>query len=226
MIAEEAMTLAAADGAAIEARLARPAGAATGIVIAHPHPLYGGDMDNPVVVRVAEVCAELGLATLRFNFRGVGGSTGRHDDGRAEQLDMEAALAAVRAVVAEPAGVVLAGYSFGSVVAAKVALRDRGLGGLLLIGPPVAVAGTTAFQALRDVGAPLLIVAGGEDQYCSGEALDHLRRDLPAAAIRVIDGANHFFFGKLYPFGETVRTWVDGLRTGAAGAASPSQPTE
>src|SRR5207253_10394570 len=65
-------TVAVARDIVLEGRLAVPAGARAGVVICHPHPLYGGDMDNPVVVRVQEVCAELGLATLRFNFRGVG----------------------------------------------------------------------------------------------------------------------------------------------------------
>src|SRR3989442_4262260 len=81
MIPEQPATLAVAPDVALESRLAVPPGAPAGVVICHPHPLYGGDMDNPVVVRVQEVCADLDLATLRFNFRGVGGSGGSHRGG-------------------------------------------------------------------------------------------------------------------------------------------------
>lgn len=211
MIAEQAVTLTAGDGAALEARLAVPVDPAAGIVIAHPHPLYGGDMDNPVVVRVAEVCAELGLATLRFNFRGVGASTGRHDGGRAEQADVDAALRRVRDAVGTPAPVILAGYSFGAVVAAHVGARDTGLAGLLLIAPPVAIAEPAPFHALRGSATPMLIVAGSHDEYCPRKAVESLGRELSGAAVTVIEGANHFFFGKLYPFGEAVRQWVGGL---------------
>src|SRR3989442_13069998 len=85
MISEQSVVIDVSQQLTLEARLAVPASPGGGIVICHPHPLYGGDMDNPVVVRVQEVCAELGLATLRFNFRGVGGSGGTHGGGVAEQ---------------------------------------------------------------------------------------------------------------------------------------------
>ena len=76
MIPEQPTRLAVATDLSLEALLAVPDTPSAGVVICHPHPLYGGDMDNPVVVRVQEVCAGLGLATLRFNFRGVGDSGG------------------------------------------------------------------------------------------------------------------------------------------------------
>ena len=92
MIAERPTTV-PAGAETLEARLAVPAGARLGVVVSHPHPLYGGDMDSPVVARIVESCAGRGLATLRFNFRGVGASTGRHDEGRGEQDDVRASLA-------------------------------------------------------------------------------------------------------------------------------------
>src|SRR6266480_5922293 len=92
MISEQPAVIDVSQQLTLEARLAVPASPGGGIVICHPHPLYGGDMDNPVVVRVQEVCAELGLATLRFNFRGVGGSSGTHGGGLGEQDDTRAAL--------------------------------------------------------------------------------------------------------------------------------------
>src|SRR3990172_254396 len=98
-------------------RHAAPPGASAGVVICHPHPLYGGDMDNPVVVRVQEACAAEGLATLRFNFRGVGGSSGTHGEGGGEQDDARAALEALEQK-AGTAALAIAGYSFGAWIAA------------------------------------------------------------------------------------------------------------
>src|SRR5512132_3750608 len=83
-------------GPRLEARLMESPAAAAGVVLCHPHPLYGGDMDNPVIIRAAEVAQVLGVSTLRFNFRGVGDSTGAHDEGRGEQDDCRAALALLR----------------------------------------------------------------------------------------------------------------------------------
>ena len=96
MIPEQPTRLAVATDLSLEALLAVPDTPGAGVVICHPHPLYGGDMDNPVVVRVQEVCAGLGVATLRFNFRGVGGSGGAHAGGIGEQDDTRAALEALR----------------------------------------------------------------------------------------------------------------------------------
>src|SRR5437867_11868489 len=92
MIPEQPVSLSVGADLSLEALLAIPDAPSAGVVICHPHPLYWGDMDNPVVVRVQEVCAELGLATLRFNFRGVGGSGGTHGGGVAEQDDARIAL--------------------------------------------------------------------------------------------------------------------------------------
>ena len=203
MISEHDAVLSVAAGPALEARLALPEAPSGGIVICHPHPLYGGDMDNPVVVRVAEVCGALGLATLRFNFRGVGGSTGLHDDGRGEQGDVEAALDHLAGLIGDTP-LTLAGYSFGAAMAVSVAARRQGLAGLALIAPPLA----TRDLPLAAVAGPVLVVAGTTDEYCPVEALERLRGALPRAAIRTIDGANHFFFGKLFPLGEAIGEWA------------------
>jgi uncharacterized protein len=77
MITERPVTLDGSAGVALEASLALPAGATAGVVVCHPHPLYGGDMDNPLVLDVRDTCHHAGLATLRFNFRGTGRSTAR-----------------------------------------------------------------------------------------------------------------------------------------------------
>lgn len=218
MIAEQALTLPSEEGAVLEARLAVPLGAAAGIAVCHPHPLYGGDMDNPVVVRTVEVCADLGLATVRFNFRGVGASTGTHGGGRAEEADVEAALHALRAALDPGPAIALAGYSFGAAVAAQVVGRSPGsVAGLALIAPPVAFMGEAPFVRLATVTLPLLVVAGNQDEYCPAPALDAIRQRLPQATVHVIDGANHFFFGKLFALGEAVAGWARRLLPREAG---------
>jgi len=216
MIAEQPATLATSDGVALEARIALPDAPRGAIVVCHPHPLYGGDMDNPVVVRVQEVCAGLGFATLRFNFRGVGGSTGTHDQGRGEQHDVEAALAHLEGQVGG-VPLAIAGYSFGSVVAARVAARRPGLAGLVLVAPPVDLSGFEAFDGLATFGGSLLVVAGDGDEYAGRKSLDELVRRLPGASVTLIEGANHFFFGKLYPLGEAVAGWAARLEAGQPG---------
>src|SRR6266849_4575887 len=92
---EEPLVVSVPGGPSLEGRLALVPAPKGGFVLCHPHPLYGGDMDNPVVIRAAEVVREAGHATLRFNFRGVGSSTGSHDKGAGEQDDVRAAVAAL-----------------------------------------------------------------------------------------------------------------------------------
>jgi alpha/beta superfamily hydrolase len=218
MIAEQPAGLATADGVSLEARLALPDAPAGALVIAHPHPLYGGDMDNPVVVRVAEVCRARAWATLRFNFRGVGGSGGTHGGGRAERQDVEAALVHLASAVPAGTPLVLAGYSFGAVVAAGVAAGRRDtLAGLLLVAPALAMTGDEPLRALGPRGLPVLVVAGDRDEYCPTPALEALAGRWPTLEVRIIPGANHFFFGKLYPLGEVVEAWAGGLEARQAG---------
>jgi len=182
-----------------------------GAVICHPHPLYGGDMDNPVVVRALEICAELGLATLRFNFRGVGTSTGAHDEGKGEQDDVRTALDAVGA---EPGirTLALLGYSFGAWAGALAASRHASVTAQALIAPPLA---HYAFDALGTRRIPTLVLCGTRDVYCPAPDLERLAERFSWIQSRVIDGADHFFLGKLYPLGEALREW---LRDAVAGS--------
>jgi alpha/beta superfamily hydrolase len=210
MINERRVALAVRAGVTLDGRLAAPLDATAGVVLCHPHPLYGGDMDNPVVIRAAEVCHEAGLATLRFNFRGVGGSTGAHDEGRGEQDDLRAALADLGAALPAGARLAAAGYSFGATITARVA-GATALAGLALIAPPLAIRGLDAFGDLVRFSGPLLIVAGTADQYCPPEALARLGQTLPGATVRTVEGADHFFLGKLYPLGEIVTGWARAL---------------
>jgi alpha/beta superfamily hydrolase len=214
MIAEQAVSLATSDGVTLEARMALPATVRGAIVVCHPHPLHGGDMDNPVVVRAVEVCANVGFATLRFNFRGVGRSSGTHDAGRAEQNDVAAALGHLAGVVGPMVPRVLAGYSFGAAVVATLVGTGgppEALAGIILIAPPLAMARTTPWTALASFKGPVLAVAGDADHICPGAELQAFARAVPGATVRTIPGADHFFFGKLYPLGEILATWAETL---------------
>jgi uncharacterized protein len=207
MISEDTVALSVGGGVTLEARLAAPPAATVGFIACHPHPLYGGDMDNPVVVRAVEVARALGCATLRFNFRGVGASTGAHGGGTAEQHDVLAALDHLRGVVSSDAIMIVAGYSFGAMVSAHVAARGA-VDALALIAPPIGI-GDYRELPLFPATLPVGIVVGSEDEYCSRAAIERLRVELPGARIDVVDGANHFFFGKLFPLGEALRSWLD-----------------
>lgn len=180
---------------------------AAGVVVTHPHPLYGGDMENAVVEAVVRVYRSRGYSTLRFNFRGVGMSRGSYDDGRGEQEDVRSAL---RFLAAQGANKIdLAGYSFGAwvnLLANPVAARPERL---ILISPPV------AFLDFSSVGftPPLkLVVAGSRDQFAPPE---QIRRLLPGwnpeARLEVVAGADHFYWG----YGEALETILGDFLAGA-----------
>jgi alpha/beta superfamily hydrolase len=212
MINERKVTLAVAPDVILDGHLAVPSPVRGGVALCHPHPLYGGDMENPVVVRAAEVCAAAGLATLRFDFRGVGASTGAHDEGRGEQDDLLAALGHVDRAI--PPGLPLAalGYSFGAAIAARVAIKRASAGaaltGVALVAPALAVAALADLDGLASVSGRILIAAGTNDSYCPLDALKRLGSAVPNATVRTVEGADHFFFGKLYPLGEIVGAWA------------------
>lgn len=206
----------------LEARLGWPAVPAAGVVLCHPHPLYGGDMENPVIVRAVEVCRAAGLATLRFSFRGIGKSGGIHEKGEGERHDVTAALDFLedRLGRAQPLGVI--GYSFGAWVGGQVACADARVGALALIAPPLAF---YDFGFLAGRGVQLL-VAGSRDPYCPRPAFEALASRIPGVVATVIQEAGHFFFGKLYPLGEAVAAWAhrflgaspgNAVRTGRSG---------
>jgi alpha/beta superfamily hydrolase len=169
----------------IECAVDEPAGSPRGLaLIAHPHPLFGGTLDNKVVQTLARAFVELGYTAWRPNFRGVGASEGRHDGGRGEVEDLAAVLA--HAGTGRP---VLAGFSFGAAMAAKLGARlacER----LVLVG--VAVTN----QQVPPVAAGTLVIHGEVDETIPLAAvLDWARpQELP---VLVLPGADHFFHRKL-----------------------------
>ena len=159
-------------------------------VIAHPHPLYGGTMHNPVVFHVDRELHRAGVTTLRFNFRGVGASEGAHDEGRGEVDDVAAAAAWLRGN-SPPAPLILAGYSFGSRAGLQQALRDPAVAGVLAIGLPVRL---WDFRELRSLRRPFGVVQGSLDPFGSPEAVVTAVAGMdPPAVVRILEGADHFF---------------------------------
>ena len=200
MIPEEAVRFGAPGGPPLDGVLARPPGATHGVVVCHPHPLYGGDMDNPVVLALAQACIDEGLATLRFDFRGVGRSGGAHDGGVGEREDVRAALDLLERRLQTAPGI--AGYSFGAVMAAAVAGSGHRLAGVALVAPPA-----STIARLTGV-SPLLVVAGSQDHVCSPAAMDAWRAALPEGSVVVLPGADHFFSGGLAPLRTTLAAWA------------------
>ncbi len=170
----------------IECAVDKPDSPARGIaLIAHPHPLFGGTLDNKVVQTLARALLDLGYETWRPNFRGVGETEGVHDEGRGELEDLEVVLRAAKAE-----RFVLAGFSFGASLQARLAQRTKpewlvlvGLGITRLEAPPVPT-GTLVIHGENDDTVPLAAV------------LDWARpQELPVV---VVPGADHFFHRKLH----------------------------
>jgi alpha/beta superfamily hydrolase len=176
-------------GLRLAGALARTTGGRA-VIIAHPHPLYGGDMDNPVVRAIQQAYLNQGFSTLRFNFRGVGASEGCFGNGVGERADVQAALAWAAGL--GMTDIDLAGYSFGAWVNAGIGADCRRM---VMVSPPV---------AFMDFGPPVaierlsLIVTGGRDEIAPPALIDRCRaRWNPAAAFEVIPGADHFYTGFL-----------------------------
>ncbi len=165
-----------------------------GVVITHPHPLYGGTMRNPVVETVQIAYAQHGYATLRFNFRGVGSSQGDYDNGVGEQDDARAAIAYVNQ--RNVTSVDMAGYSFGAWVNAGVAAAKRTtIESMLMVSPPVRL---IEFENINALSCLNLIVTGSRDDIAP---VNRIRELLPAwnpdVQFEVIDGCDHFYIGYL-----------------------------
>jgi alpha/beta superfamily hydrolase len=161
----------------------------TGVVITHPHPLYGGSMDNNVVWTAAKAYGDKGWATLRFNFRGVGASTGRYGDGIAEVEDVAGAMTFLKSKVTGPCYVV--GYSFGAAVAARALLEGLRVDGAVLISPPIAF---MDLGFLNETPGLSLIVVGDEDDLAPLAEIEELcRHRQPPIDLQVVAGADHFY---------------------------------
>lgn len=175
----------------IEAAL-RVAHAARAVaVVAHPHPLHGGTLHHPVVFHVDRQLHGLGLTTLRFNFRGVGGSDGEHDEGRGEIEDVGSAASWIRGLAPEQP-LLLVGYSFGSLCSIRFALQEPAVRGLIAIGLPL-----REFPIREEImrfARPIAVVQGSADEFgAPDEVREILSAARPAGRLSVVEGAPHLF---------------------------------
>ena len=194
----------------IEALVEIPAddGAATGArfgVVCHPHPLYGGTLDNKVVYTLARAFVEAGVPSIRFNFRGVGGSAGRYDEGNGETADTLAVIAHGRERW-PGASLWLAGFSFGGAVAVRAAAQaapER----LVTVAPGIT---RVAMTDVDSPACPWLIVQGDADDVIEPAAvLDWASRQSPAPAVHLLPGAGHFFHGRLHELRNVVLDFLN-----------------
>jgi alpha/beta superfamily hydrolase len=162
-----------------------------GVVITHPHPLYGGNMHNNVVGAIARTYQTQGYSTLRFNFRGVGSSQGSYSDGIGEQEDVRAAIAYLADLGLKQ--IDLAGYSFGAWVNGNISCAEDGIANMVMVSPPVAF---IDFGPLGALGCLKLIITGSRDDIAPAEMIRRSYRKWNAEAqFEVIDGADHFYGG-------------------------------
>lgn len=175
-------------------------------LVCHPHPLFGGTMHNKVVYQAAKALHRRGMAVLRFNFRGAGLSEGTHDKGRGEQDDVRAALDYLaQEFPSRP--ILLAGFSFGSLVGLKAGCADTRVEKLIGLGIPV---NDSDLTYLRTCEKPKLIIQGGNDQFGSRANVESLFSTLPEPKrLVIVEGVDHFFAGKLQEVGAAIEAWLD-----------------
>jgi alpha/beta superfamily hydrolase len=208
------------DGAAgaIEIASQVPASPRAVAVIAHPHPLFGGTMDNKVITTLARAFGEGGCATYRFNFRGVGGSQGGHDEGRGETDDMVRVIEHARGEAGASLPLMLAGFSFGGAVATRTSCRVD-FAQLILVAPGFRRISAHGMGEAPDPNDPelgppgrhntgnTLVVHGDLDETVplSDSIAWATVREVP---VTVVPGGEHFFHRKLHVLREIVARWI------------------
>ena len=177
----------------LEGRLHLNPGSKKGVVITHPHPLYGGNMDNAVVLSIADAFYDAGFSTLRFNFRGTGNSSGMFDDGAGEQDDVRAALAYL--TEHHIPDLYLAGYSFGSWVNAHVVSSGITIQDHVMVSPPAAFISFDSVDTLNDTG---LVITGQDDDIAPADQIHLLLDRLGISpSMIVLDSCDHFYTSSL-----------------------------
>ncbi len=171
------------------------AAAGPGVLICHPHPQFGGSMENNVVWGLFNAFVERGYLTVAFNFRGVGSSGGRHEAGEGEVSDVLSVLDWLGQLPETRGfGLGVLGYSFGAWVGLRAAVRDARVRCVGAVAPPVAM---YPFSFLEDLEAPLFVVSGDQDAFCPPEGKKVLCSEL-SKEVRwtVLDGVDHFFWSR------------------------------
>jgi alpha/beta superfamily hydrolase len=177
-------------------------------LVCHPHPLYGGTMHNKVVYHAAKALNSFGLPVLRFNFRGTGLSEGSHDEGRGERDDIRTAIDWLESEYSRP--VIFTGFSFGAATGLKTCCTDPRVPGLISLGTPFAVQERLyTYSYLSDCSKPKLMVSGDHDQFAPSANLRELfRLAAEPKELVLVEGADHFFEGKLPKMREAILEWL------------------
>ena len=163
------------------------------VIICHPHPLYGGNMDNPVVMAIADAFFEKGFTTMRFNFRGTCNSTGMFDNGIGEQEDIRAAMSWLMENGYQK--IYLAGYSFGARMNALVVSKGCKIEDHIMVSPPAAFMSFDDIQKMPSTG---LIVTGANDEIAPKELIQkHIDRWKIDPRYEIIEDCDHFYSGCL-----------------------------
>ncbi len=164
------------------------------VAITHPHPLYGGDMNNAVVMSIERAFFNKGFTTLKFNFRGTGKSTGVFDNGVGEQDDVLAVLSFLKSRLGYER-VCLAGYSFGARVNAKIIEGGYEIDDHIMISPPV---GFISFEDIKAMPHTGLIVSGDSDEIAPPSLIqDHIKRWKITPQYEVLKNCDHFYSASL-----------------------------
>ena len=186
-------------------------------VVCHPHPMFGGTLHNKVVFHTMKALNNFGFPVLRFNFRGTGLSQGEHDRGEGEVDDVRSALDWLDREFRLP--LIFAGFSFGAAVGLRAAYEDDRAEALIAVGTPVAPVAADAeeprvysFDFLRDCVKPKLFVSGARDQFGPRAKLEALVESVPEPKkLVVVEGADHFFAGRLHELRAAIEEWVKKL---------------
>ena len=194
----------------LEALLNQGAETAThAALVCHPHPMFGGTMHNKVVFHTMKALNGFGFPVLRFNFRGTGLSQGEHDAGRGEVEDVRTALHWLREQFHLP--IIFAGFSFGTAVGLRAACPDPDVAAMISLGTPVSAVDERAydFSFLQSCTRPKLFVSGARDQFGPRAKLEQLVASLPEPKrLVIIEGADHFFAGRLAELRKAIEEWV------------------
>lgn len=176
------------------------------VIVTHPHPLYGGDMNNNVVEAVVEAYRKKGYSTLRFNFRGVGQSGGSFDEGKGEQEDVNAALAQLGEL--GKSSIDLAGYSFGAWVNALGLKGFDDVKRVIMVSPPV---NFIDFSFLGYNAKIQLVIAGSRDDIAPPRIIEPMLVTWnPKLRYKIIQGADHFYWGKTDEIKKIIQEFLEG----------------
>jgi uncharacterized protein len=180
----------------LEGILAIPEGAGPfpTVIVCHPHPLYGGSMDNNVVYSLSEALTQASLVSFKFNFRGVGGSQGEFGQGIGEQEDVEAAISFITTVKeVDSKRIGLGGYSAGAGFALPVGCKDARIKALAAVSPPFTM---FDFDFLKSCHKPKFLISGSRDNFTPVDQFLEFCQNLPESKeCQSIEGADHFWWG-------------------------------